>query len=131
MTIYKQKIFLILGFVFVAFGILGAILPLMPSTVFFIVAAYFFSKSSKKFHDKLLANKYVGNHIKNFYEKKGMPLRAKIISIISLFLTITISLVLIDRTPFLVALLLSIAFAVSFYIISLNTIHEVDQLGEK
>lgn len=126
MSNFKRKIFLLLGFISVALGIIGAILPLMPSTVFFIMAAYFFSKSSKKFHHKLLSNKYVGNHIKNFYEKKGMPLRAKIISIFSLFITITISLIIIERTPFLVVILLSVAFAVSFYIISLNTIQEFD-----
>ncbi len=130
MNSYKQKIFLILGFLFVAFGIIGAILPLMPSTVFFILAAYFFSKSSSKFHKKLIENKYVGEHIKNFYEKKGMPLRAKIISILSLFSTITVSIMLIERTPFLVVILLSIAFAVSFYIISLNTIENSINKGE-
>lgn len=130
MSTYKQKIFLILGFIFVAFGIIGAILPLMPSTVFFILAAYFFSKSSEKFHKKLLDNKYIGRHIKNFYEKKGMPLRAKIISILSLFLTITISIILVERTPFLVVILLSVAFAVSFYIISLNTIENSISEGE-
>lgn len=130
MSTYKQKIFLILGFIFVAFGIIGAILPLMPSTVFFILAAYFFSKSSEKFHKKLLDNKYIGRHIKNFYEKKGMPLRAKIISILFLFLTITISIILVERTPFLVVILLSVAFAVSFYIISLNTIENSISEGE-
>ncbi len=130
MSTYKQKIFLILGFIFVAFGIIGAILPLMPSTVFFILAAYFFSKSSEKFHKKLLDNKYIGRHLKNFYEKKGMPLRAKIISILSLFLTITISIILVERTPFLVVILLSVAFAVSFYIISLNTIENSISKGE-
>ncbi len=130
MSTYKQKIFLILGFIFVAFGIIGAILPLMPSTVFFILAAYFFSKSSEKFHKKLLDNKYIGRHIKNFYEKRGMPLRAKIISILSLFLTITISIILVERTPFLVVILLSVAFAVSFYIISLNTIENSISKGE-
>ncbi|MDF1611350.1 YbaN family protein [Stygiobacter electus] len=130
MSTYKQKIFLILGFIFVAFGIIGAILPLMPSTVFFILAAYFFSKSSEKFHKKLLDNKYIGRHIKNFYEKRGMPLRVKIISILSLFLTITISIILVKRTPFLVVILLSVAFAVSFYIISLNTIENSISKGE-
>jgi uncharacterized membrane protein YbaN (DUF454 family) len=130
LSTYKQKIFLILGFIFVAFGIIGAILPLMPSTVFFILAAYFFSKSSEKFHKKLLDNKYIGRHLKNFYEKKGMPLRAKIISILSLFLTITISIILVERTPFLVVILLSVAFAVSFYIISLNTIENSISKGE-
>lgn len=130
MSAYKQKIFLVLGFLFVAFGIIGAILPLMPSTVFFILSAYYFSKSSPKFHKKLLGNKYVGEHIKNFYEKKGMPLRAKIISIISLFLTITVSIILIERTPFLIVILLSVAFAVSFYIISLNTIENSISKGE-
>lgn len=123
---YKQKVLILLGFLFVLLGIIGAILPLMPSTVFFIIAAWFFSKSSKLFHQKLLENKFVGKQIKYFYEKKGMTLRAKIISISSLFFTIFLSIILIERTPYKLAILLTVAFAVSFYIISLNTIREID-----
>lgn len=123
---FKKKIFILLGWSFVILGIVGAILPLMPSTVFFIIAAWFFARSSQNFHDKLLKNKYVGKHIKNFYEKNGMPLKSKVISIAMIFLTISFSLFMIERTPFLIVILLSVAFAVSFYILSLNTIQDVD-----
>jgi hypothetical protein len=98
----------------------------MPSTVFFIIAAWFFARSSPNFHNKLLTNKYVGKHIRNFYEKKGMPLKSKVISIAMVFLTISFSLFMIESSPFLVVILLSVAFAVSFYILSLNTIQDVD-----
>jgi uncharacterized membrane protein YbaN (DUF454 family) len=68
----------------------------------------------------------VGKHIKNFYEKNGMPLKSKVISIAMVFLTISFSLFMVERSLFLVVILLSIAFAVSFYILSLNTIQDVD-----
>jgi len=123
---FKKNIFILLGWSFVILGIVGAILPLMPSTVFFIIAAWFFARSSPNFHNKLLTNKYVGKHIKNFYEKNGMPLKSKVISIAMIFLTISFSLFMIERTPFLIVILLSVAFAVSFYILSLNTIQDVD-----
>lgn len=120
----NKKFFFILGWFAVALGIIGAILPLMPSTVFFILAAWFFAKSSEKFYNRIITDPYVGEHVRNFLEKKGMPLRAKFVSITMLFLTIALSIYLIPRRPFLVVLLLSIAFGVAGYIISLNTIEK-------
>jgi len=119
--IYKS-FFFIAGWVSIILGIIGAILPLMPSTVFFILAAWFFARSSEKFYKRLLNDPYVGIHVSNYLEKRGMPLRAKIISIGMLFITITLSIYLTTREPFLIVFLLSIAFGVSGYIISLNTI---------
>lgn len=122
----KKKLFFLLAWIFVVLGIIGAVLPLMPSTLFFLLAAWFFSKSSEKFYKKLLSNKYVGKHINNFHQKNGMPLKSKVISIVMIFSTIILSILMIERTPFIIVILLSIAFAVSFYILSLNTIDDVD-----
>ncbi|KAF0151848.1 MAG: hypothetical protein FD143_1562 [Ignavibacteria bacterium] len=119
--VYKP-FFLIAGWLCVVLGIIGAILPLMPSTVFFILAAWFFARSSEKFYLRLLNDPYIGIHVRNYIEKRGMPLRAKFTSVIMLFVTITISIYFTTREPFNIVVLLSIAFGVAGYIISLNTI---------
>ncbi|MEW6652796.1 MAG: YbaN family protein [Bacteroidota bacterium] len=119
--VYKP-IFLIAGWLCIVLGIIGAILPLMPSTVFFILAAWFFARSSEKFYLRLLNDPYIGIHVRNYIEKRGMPLRAKFVSVIMLFVTITISIYFTAREPFSIVMLLSVAFGVAGYIISLNTI---------
>jgi uncharacterized protein len=130
MTRFLKKIFFVLGILSVAMGTIGIILPLLPSTVFFILAAWFFAKSSERFYTRIINDPFVGLHVRNYLEKKGMPLHAKCISICMIFVTISISIMVIPRKPFLVVLLLSIAFGVSGYIISLNTINKTSSQEE-
>jgi uncharacterized membrane protein YbaN (DUF454 family) len=73
------------GVVSVALGSLGIVLPLLPTTPFLLLAAYLFSQSSEKFHDILMKNRILGKYIYNYTERKGIILRDKIISIITLW----------------------------------------------
>lgn len=78
-----KVVYLLLGFFFVFLGILGAILPVMPSTVFFIIASYFFARSSKRFHSLLLSIPYVGRQIEFWEKHKAVPRRIKNLAVIS------------------------------------------------
>ncbi|ABA57617.1 YbaN family protein [Nitrosococcus oceani] len=74
----------IIGFFFIGIAIIGAILPLLPTTPFLLLAAGCFAKSSPKFHQMLLENAIFGPIIKNWHEHKTISLRTKIIAISSL-----------------------------------------------
>jgi len=63
-------VLIIAGTFFVGLGVLGIVLPLLPTTPFFLLAAVCFAKSSKRFYTWLLNNKWFGNYIKNYQEKK-------------------------------------------------------------
>ncbi|RIH85166.1 YbaN family protein [Calidithermus roseus] len=65
------------GFFFVALGFIGALLPVMPSTVFFITAAYCFARGSRRWLEWLLALPRIGPLVRDYRAGKGMPLRAK------------------------------------------------------
>ncbi|MDP3581623.1 MAG: YbaN family protein [Ignavibacteria bacterium] len=121
---FYKSLFFMFGWLCVGLGILGAILPLMPSTVFFILAAWAFARSSDKFYGRLINDPYIGIHVRNYLEKRGMPLRAKFISITMLFITIAVSIYFTTRKPFAIVMLLSVAFGVAGYIISLHTIRK-------
>jgi len=81
----RKYIFMTGGIISVALGSLGIILPLLPTTPFLLLAAYLFSQSSEKFHDKLMKNRVLGKYIYNYTERKGIILRDKIISLITLW----------------------------------------------
>ena len=68
------------GTFFVGLGIIGIFLPLLPTTPFLLLAAACYARSSKRFYNWLLNNKWFGNYIKNYRERKGIPLQIKIIS---------------------------------------------------
>lgn len=69
--------FFILGFVFVGLGVLGVIVPGLPTTVFILLAGYCWAKSSRRFHGWLLRHKVFGKMLTDWQERRAMPRFAK------------------------------------------------------
>ncbi len=76
-------------------GIIGAFLPIIPTTPFLILSAYLFSKSSPRFHAWLLALPIAGRGIKDWQDNRVIRPRAKVLCATM----ITFSLVVIYSTP--------------------------------
>ena len=70
-----------LGCLFVGLGAIGAVVPGMPTTVFLVLAAACFIKSSQRLYDWLINNKTFGPYLKDYREGKGIPFRAKIVAL--------------------------------------------------
>jgi uncharacterized membrane protein YbaN (DUF454 family) len=87
----KVKLLLlkIAGLFFVGLAIVGAILPILPTTVFLIIATACFAKSSPKMQRKLLRNKTFGPLIHDWQEHKSIPLKAKRIALLSIVLSVS------------------------------------------
>ena len=66
-----------LGWVCVALGFIGAVLPVMPSTVFFIAAAACFARSSPRFEAWVLNLPGVGPLVRDYRAGTGMPRRVR------------------------------------------------------
>jgi uncharacterized protein len=92
-----RYLWLVLGLFFTGLGFLGYILPGLPGTVFILVAVYFFARSSPRFYNWLLNNRFFGGLIRDWRAGKGIPLRAKIMAISVIALTISISVFAIDN----------------------------------
>lgn len=84
-----RLLWLTFGILALIAGIIGILLPLIPTTPFLLVAAAAFAKSSPTFHEFLLNNKYSGPIIKEWQEKRTIPRRAIIIKIILMLISIT------------------------------------------
>ena len=61
-----KLLFVILGWIFVALGVIGAVLPVVPTVPFLIGAAFFFSKGSPRLHGWLLSQPHVGPMIRDW-----------------------------------------------------------------
>ena len=81
----KKKIYICVGLLATGLGIVGAFLPVMPTVPFLLVALFCFERSSKKYHDMILNNKYFGKVLRDYYEGRGLTISVKIKAI--LFLT--------------------------------------------
>ncbi|MCS7068225.1 MAG: YbaN family protein [Meiothermus sp.] len=76
-----RPLWLSLGFFFAGLGFVGTVVPGMPSTVFFILAAYFFSRSSQRFLNWVLNLPKVGPLVRDYRSGLGMPRKAKIFAL--------------------------------------------------
>ncbi|MBI5404313.1 MAG: YbaN family protein [Ignavibacteriae bacterium] len=112
-----RYLWIFFGFLMVAMGILGAVLPVIPGTIFFIIAAFCFAKSSEKFYKMLIHNKYVGQHLQNYLEEKFIPVKTKIIIISSIWISMTASAVYVLEVLWQRLIMFAIAIGVSVYII--------------
>jgi len=90
-TGWVRRVLIAAGLLFVGLGILGIFLPLLPTTPFLLLAAACFARSSQKFYNWLLNNRWFGRYIRNYREGKGIPLRVKVMTISLLWVTILIS----------------------------------------
>jgi uncharacterized protein len=79
------------GFFFVAIGFIGAFVPVLPTTDFFILAAACFARGSTRWLNWLLALPTVGPLVRDYREGKGMPARAKVISVSMICVTVLFS----------------------------------------
>lgn len=70
-----------LGSVCVALGAIGVILPGWPTTVWLLLAAFFFARSSPRIYAWLLRHRLFGPLIRDVRDGRGMPLRAKVLAV--------------------------------------------------
>ena len=117
----KNLINNLLGYFFLALGILGTYLPVMPGVLFLIIAAYFFMKSNPKVYNRIISNKYYGHYISNYIDKGIIPLRIKIIILFFIWTFSSISIFcFLSSNIYLEILILLIGIISSLVIINSN-----------
>lgn len=113
--------YLLSGILLVIIGTIGIFLPVLPTTIFLILASACFVKSSPKANEWLRNHKFFGQYIKNYQDKSGLTLRSKILNIIFLWVMILISVFLFIEIIYLKILLLAIAVGVTIHLLMIKT----------
>jgi uncharacterized membrane protein YbaN (DUF454 family) len=112
------------GTFFIGLGIIGIFLPLWPTTPFLLLAAACYARSSKRFYNWLLNNRWFGNYIKNYREGKRVPLKVKVLSISFLWFAIGYSAIFIVHILLGRIILILIAIVVTMHILSIKTLKQ-------
>lgn len=90
----KRTLFLAFGSVFFILGLVGILLPILPTTPFMILSAACFAESSPRFHQLLLNNRWFGEDLQRWERNKTMKRttkkRATWVIVISFTLSISI-----------------------------------------
>ena len=78
---FVKYFYLISGFILVAIGVIGIFLPLLPTTIFLILASACFVKGSPRANEWLRNHKILGAYLKNYQDKSGLTIKAKVFNI--------------------------------------------------
>lgn len=82
----KRPVYITLGFVFVAIGFLGIVLPVLPTTPFIILAAWCFAQSSERWHQWLLNTQLFGGMLRDWEQNRCVSLVVKRIALAMMLL---------------------------------------------
>jgi uncharacterized membrane protein YbaN (DUF454 family) len=105
-------------------GIIGIAIPILPTTPFLLLSAVCYSRSSDRFYNWLMGNRWFGRYIRNYREGRGMPARAKFFTVSLLWGSILFSGFVMTDIFVVSIILIVVAVAVTAHILSIKTLKE-------
>jgi len=116
----KKLLLIVLGFVFLILGVIGIVLPLLPTTPLVLLSALCFSKSSKRLEAMLLKIRIFGPFIENYRTGGGISRLRKAVSIAYLWLGLATSMIVI-RTTLIYIVLSIVGIGVTIHLLLIKT----------
>ncbi len=123
MNSFKKYLLISGGFISLALGSIGIILPVLPTTPFFLLSAYCFIRSSDTLYHWLIHHRIFGSYIYHYLEHRAVKKSAKIIALSMLWPSLLFSMYLVNKT-WVTILLIIIGAAVTTHILTLKTFQE-------
>ena len=77
---HRRWLLLVLGWTCFALGVVGTVLPLVPTTPFMLVALWAFSSSSERFHDWLYGHRVFGPPLQRWRRERVLPRWVKLLA---------------------------------------------------
>lgn len=108
------------GTFFLAIGMVGVAVPILPTTPFLLLAAACYLRSSKRMYDWMMTNRVFGKHLKDYYERRCISKRMRVGTIVFLWVVIGISALFFTDELWLRALLVVVAVAVSLHVATIG-----------
>ncbi|MBR3758422.1 MAG: YbaN family protein [Bacteroidaceae bacterium] len=121
----KSKFLIFIGSLSLFLGLLGIALPLLPTTPFLLLSATCYFHGSDKLYHWLMAHPTLGPYIHSFREEKAIPLRVKVVSVTMVWVTLLYCIFFVVNSLWIKLLLLFLAIAISWHILSYATRRQV------
>lgn len=117
-----KVLFIILGFISLGLGILGIILPVLPTTPLLLLASFCFVKGSVKFERWFKETNIYKRHLEGFLKERAMTLKQKLSILLFADAMIAIPLIILDQTYIKIILVLIIIYKYYYFITKIKTI---------
>ena len=93
----KRIVYIALGCIGMGLGALGAVLPLLPSVPFLLLAVFCFGRSSEKLHTWFIGTRLYKNELESYVQGKGMARKTKIRIMVTVTLLMSIGFIMMDQ----------------------------------
>ncbi|MCK5189989.1 MAG: YbaN family protein [Methylococcales bacterium] len=87
----KKYLLFFFGLLFVVLGVIGAILPILPTTPFLLLALACFANSSPRFHQMLLHNRWFGKALQQWEDDRSISRTSKVKAMVLIVITFALS----------------------------------------
>ncbi|MDD2436613.1 MAG: YbaN family protein [Massilibacteroides sp.] len=117
----KKLIYIFIGTVCLVLGAIGLFLPLLPTTPFWLLTCWCYLRSSERLYNRVMANRYFGSYMEDYMVHKAIPLRAKVMALSIMWLSMLFTSFLLIDPLWIKLCLLLISIAVTWHILSFPT----------
>lgn len=120
----RKAILIVFGTIALGLGILGIILPVLPTTPFLLLAAASYMSSSQRLYNWLINHPKLGVHIERFKRERSMTLRAKVTVLALAWIMLVAAAIFLVKSPFMKVFLIGLAVTKTVVLSRIKTHNE-------
>lgn len=120
-----KYLYFILGMIFTGVGMIGILLPVLPTTPFLLAAMFFFTKSSNRAKVWFESTKIYQNHLNDFVTKREMTLQTKAIVLSFASLMLLLAYLMMNNIYGRIIIVLLVFFKYYYFAFRIKTVKEV------
>ncbi|MEG0295535.1 MAG: YbaN family protein [Clostridium sp.] len=127
---FKRLAFIILGFISLGLGIIGVILPVLPTTPFLLLTSFCFVRGSEKFDNWFKSTKIYKKHLESFVKEKAMTLKQKVSILLFADFMMAFPLIILDSLHVKLLIVAVILCKYYYFIFKIKTIKPEEKIIE-
>lgn len=118
----KKYFYITLGFLALGIGLIGVILPILPTTPFLLVTSFCFARGSERFHTWFTNSNIYKKHLESFVKERAMTLKQKVVLLSFVNFMLAFPLILVDVLPMRITIIVLIIIKLYYFIFRVKTI---------
>lgn len=120
-----KYLYLSIGFIALALGVIGIVIPLLPTTPFLLLATAMFAKGSTRFHTWFINTKLYHKHLDDFVRDKSMTLKTKLMIVIPVTVLLMVPFFKVDNIYMRVFIITLLSVKYYYFIFKIKTIKTI------
>lgn len=118
----KKYFYITLGFLALGIGLIGVILPILPTTPFLLVTSFCFARGSERFHTWFTNSNIYKKHLESFVKERSMTLKQKVVLLSFVNFMLAFPLILVDVLPMRITIIVLIIIKLYYFTFKVRTI---------